>query len=122
MYAEDIRSTGHLTSLLPFIIDLLKVSSSKPVDLSKISIDHFNFDQLRSEPYSSEAQVIAAHLYYLCLLYLPNLTRSWWFESRNKVKGSLETFTEKQVRGDEKAYPNHVLIALDNAKAIASCA
>ena len=97
MYAEDIKASGHLGSLLAFVNDLLKISSARPVDASRFSIDKFDFDETRTEPQLIEAQALGVHMYYLCLLYLPNLTRTWWFESKNKVKGPLENWTQKQV-------------------------
>lgn len=97
MYVEHVRSTGGLDALLEFVVDILKITSARPIDASKFSVEIFDFSEMRSEPYAVEAQALAAHLYYLSLLYLPSLTRSWWFESKNKIKTPVESWTQNYV-------------------------
>ena len=97
MYADDIKASGQLGTLLGFVCELLSVTTARPFDTSRDSVDDFDFKQYKNEPQYDEAQALSAHLYYLSLLYLPNLTRTWWFESKNKIKGPLESWTQKQV-------------------------
>jgi hypothetical protein len=99
-FVEDLAHHDVLEPLLALIFAVLKVDSPKPKDISKIdklSLDH-NF-----ESSSGELQAFVAHLYSLCLMYAPNLVRSWWIACTDRVlTAKVEAFTEK--------YYSHLLI------------
>lgn len=94
-YVNDIRDSAHLPSLLDFLVEFLRIPSSKPVDASKFDINSFELaTDLSSE---SEAQWLLAHLYYLCLRHIPSLTKTWWLDAKKRVKAPVEAWTQRFV-------------------------
>ncbi|KAI5289013.1 hypothetical protein KEM52_000945 [Ascosphaera acerosa] len=91
-YAQIIKQHGFLEGLLDYIYEMLQTPTGKLVDASKFDIRHFEVNQSASE--ERELQWFAIHLYYLCLRYLPSLTTAWWSDSKNRVKGPVEAWTE----------------------------
>ncbi|KAK2810085.1 hypothetical protein FQN50_003279 [Emmonsiellopsis sp. PD_5] len=94
-YVTNIKENDCLNPFLEFMFDFLQHPSGKLVDVSKIDIRAFNLDE--SEPAEKETQSLFVHLYYLCLKYLPNMTKVWWIDSKKRVKGQVETWTEKYI-------------------------
>ncbi|OAG36507.1 hypothetical protein AYO21_09314 [Fonsecaea monophora] len=92
-YTTDIKENATLGGLLDLICDLCRITSSRPLDASKIDIRSFELD--RDETDEQEQQHLAVHLYYCCLLYLPGLTRSWFIEQKNRIKSPLESWTQR---------------------------
>ena len=78
------------------MFDFLQHPQGKFIDASKIPVTSFELDQ--SDSFEKETQWLLVHLYYLCLKYLPNLTKSWWIDSKKRIKGPLEAWTQKYVR------------------------
>ncbi|KAI9370806.1 hypothetical protein BJX61DRAFT_513943 [Aspergillus egyptiacus] len=94
-YASNLKEHDVLPSLLEFMFDFLQKAHGKLVDASKVDIRSFGLDQ--SENYEKEIQWLLIHLYYLCLKHLANLTKSWWLDSKKRIKGPVETWTEKFI-------------------------
>lgn len=77
------------------MFEFLQKGHGKLVDASKLDIRTFELDQ--SEDYEKETQWLLIHLYFLCLRHLANLTKAWWIDAKKRVKGPVETWTEKFV-------------------------
>lgn len=92
-YFADIKSRNLLPSLLTLICDICRITSGRPLDVSKLDIKTFAPSPAETE--QMEEQWLVVHLYYCCLLYLPSLTRSWFIEQKNRVKSPLESWTQK---------------------------
>lgn len=114
-YVNDIRESGHLTWLLDFVVDFLKISESKPIDASKFEIQNFELDLESST--EKEMQWLLIHLYYLCLSNVPNLTKTWWLDTKKRIKAPVEGWTQKFVR-DTK---HHILGRRLTKSGIAHC-
>lgn len=94
-YVVDIKDYGHLEYLLNFTCDMLRIASGKPLDASKYNITDFTLDTESS--LERECQWLTIHLYYLSLLHLPSLTKTWWIEQKNRIKTPLESYTQKHI-------------------------
>jgi hypothetical protein len=84
-----------LIPLLEFTFDFLQKSHGKIVDASKFDVQNFEPDQ--SENAEKETQWLLIHLYYLCLRHLANMTKNWWIDTKKRIKGPVESWTEKYV-------------------------
>ena len=96
VYAADIKESGRLSSLLDLICDIIKITGGRPVDASKID-DIESFDVAADVYLEKGTQHLSIHLYYLCLLRLPSVTKDWYFHQKNRTKSPLETWTSKHI-------------------------
>ncbi|KAL4934255.1 ubiquitin-protein ligase RKR1 [Aspergillus undulatus] len=94
-YVSNIKEHDVLPSLLEFMFDFLQKGHGKLVDASKQDIRSFDLDQ--SESYEKEIEWLLIHLYFLCLRHLANLTKAWWIDAKKRIKGPVETWTEKFI-------------------------
>lgn len=94
-YVSNIKENERLPPLLEFTFDFLMRSHGKMVDASKFDIRSFEPDQ--SETAEKETQWLLIHLYYLCLKHAGNITKNWWIDTKKRVKGPVEAWTEKYV-------------------------
>lgn len=95
-YVTDIKEYKILEPLLEFIFDfLLKSHDGKLVDASKFDVRSFEPDQ--SATVEKETQWLLVHLYYLSLRHLANPTKSWWIDTKKRIKGPVESWTEKFI-------------------------
>ncbi|KAL5334656.1 hypothetical protein BJX70DRAFT_377556 [Aspergillus crustosus] len=94
-YVSNIKEHDVLAPLLEFMFDFLQSGHGKPVDASKLDIRSFELDQ--SENYEKEIQWLLVHLYFLSLKHLANLTKVWWIDTKKRIKGPVETWTEKSI-------------------------
>ncbi|KAI1947130.1 hypothetical protein LOZ57_003368 [Ophidiomyces ophidiicola] len=94
-YSMNIKENNCLDPLLDFTFEILQLSQGRLVDASKIDIRSFQLDE--SESLEKEIQWLLTNVYYLCLRYLPNLTKTWWVDSKKRVKGPVEGWTQKFV-------------------------
>ncbi|GAB1193625.1 hypothetical protein APSETT444_002846 [Aspergillus pseudonomiae] len=94
-YVSSIKENDVLIPLLEFTFDFLQQSHQKMVDASKFVIRSFELDQ--SESQEKEIQWLLVHLYFLCLRYLANMTKSWWIDTKKRTKGPVEAWTEKYI-------------------------
>ncbi|KAJ5578378.1 uncharacterized protein N7459_007342 [Penicillium hispanicum] len=94
-YAANIKENNVLIPLLEFTFDFLQKSQGKIIDASRIDIRSFEPDQ--AETAERETQSLLVHLYYLCLRYLANMTKNWWIDTKKRIKGPVEAWTEKHI-------------------------
>jgi hypothetical protein len=94
-YASSIKENNILIPLLEFTFDFLQRSDGKIIDASKFEIQSFEPDQ--SESAEKETQWLLVHLYYLCLRYSANMTKNWWIDSKKRIKGPVETWSERYI-------------------------
>ena len=97
----SVKDNESLSPLLEFMFDFLQRSHGKMVDASKFDVRSFEPDQ--SESPENEIQWLLVHLYFLCLRHLANMTKSWWLDTKKRIKGPVESWTEKFVSW---VYPN----------------
>ncbi|KAJ9659302.1 hypothetical protein H2198_003178 [Neophaeococcomyces mojaviensis] len=91
-YTDNIKVSGHLENLLEYICEKTRLTSSRPLDASKINPTNFDIDSSENSD-----QQLTVHLYYLCLLYLPSLVKNWHLQQKNRIKIPLETWTQKYM-------------------------
>lgn len=96
-YASNVKENNVLVPLLEFTCEFLQKSQGKLVDASKFDVESFEPDQ--SDSAERETQWLLVHLYYLCLRHLANMTKNWWIDTKKRIKGPLEAWTEKFVSG-----------------------
>ncbi|KAJ5627779.1 hypothetical protein N7490_010007 [Penicillium lividum] len=94
-YAASIKENNILIPLLEFMFNFLQKSQGKIVDASKLEIQSFQPDN--SESAEKETQWLLVHLYYLCLRHLANMTKNWWIDTPKRIKGPVETWTERYI-------------------------
>ncbi|KAJ9231554.1 hypothetical protein DTO207G8_7361 [Paecilomyces variotii] len=94
-YATNIKENGTLIPLLDFTFDFLQKSNGKLADASKFNVRSFELDQ--SENSEKEIQWLLVHLYFLSLKYLPNITKAWWLDTKKRIKGPVEAWTERFI-------------------------
>ncbi|KAJ5167135.1 uncharacterized protein N7482_005916 [Penicillium canariense] len=94
-YAANIKENNVLIPLLEFTFDFLQKSHGKIVDASKLDVQNFEPDQ--SENAEKETQWLLVHLYYLCLRHLANMTKNWWIDTKKRIKGPVESWSEKYI-------------------------
>ncbi|KAK2768232.1 hypothetical protein FQN54_000084 [Arachnomyces sp. PD_36] len=94
-YATNIKDNACLIPLLEFTFDFLKHSVGKAIDASKFDICSFEPNQ--ADTPQRESEWLLVHLYYLGLKFLPNLTKSWWIDSKKRIKGPIESWTQKYI-------------------------
>ncbi|KAJ5331625.1 hypothetical protein N7476_001408 [Penicillium atrosanguineum] len=94
-YTASIKENDILIPLLEFTFDFLQKSHGKIADASKLDVLSFEPDQ--SETAEKETEWLLIHLYYLCLRHLANMTKNWWIDTKKRIKGPVEAWTEKYV-------------------------
>lgn len=97
-YADNIKENNILIPLLEFMFKFLQKSQSKIVDASKVEVRSFEPDN--SENAEKETQWLLVHVYYLCLRNLANMTKNWWIDTQKRIKGPVESWTEKHVSSE----------------------
>ncbi|KAH7118758.1 RING zinc finger protein-like protein [Dendryphion nanum] len=94
-YVDHIKEGEYLPGLLNFMFDFLGHAQNKPVDVSRFEITEYKPDQ---EPPKRDTQWLLTHLYFLCLLHLPSLTKSWYIDCKSRpIVVTLEPWTEKYI-------------------------
>ncbi|KAJ5682594.1 hypothetical protein N7462_005759 [Penicillium macrosclerotiorum] len=94
-YTTSIKENDILIPLLEFTFNFLQKSHGKIIDTSKLDVQNFEPDQ--SENAEKEIQWLLVHLYYLCLRHLANMTKNWWIDTKKRIKGPVEAWTEKHI-------------------------
>ncbi|OKL63677.1 hypothetical protein UA08_00924 [Talaromyces atroroseus] len=93
-YAENIKENQNLPPLLEFTFDFLQKSHGKLIDASKFDIRSW---EPTDEPGERDTQWLLIHLYFLALRHLSTFTKNWWIDSQKRIKGPVETWTEKYI-------------------------
>ncbi|PWY66441.1 hypothetical protein BO70DRAFT_345831 [Aspergillus heteromorphus CBS 117.55] len=94
-YVTSIKENESLSPLLEFTFDFLQRSGGKMVDASRFDIRSFEPDQ--SDTPEKEIQWLLIHIYFLCLKHLANMTKAWWLDTKKRIKGPVEAWTEKHI-------------------------
>ena len=94
-FVIDVKDYGHLDHFLAFACGLLRISSGKPIDAAKFNVTDFCLDDATT--LEKEASWLAIHVYYLSLLHLPGLCKTWWIEQKNRIKTPLENWSQKHI-------------------------
>ncbi|PVI01763.1 RING zinc finger protein-like protein [Periconia macrospinosa] len=94
-YIDHIKEGEYLGGLLDFMFDFLGHAHNKPTDVSKLDITSYTPD---TELPKRDIQWLLTHLYYLCLLHIPSLTKSWYIDCKSRpIAVTLEPWTEKFI-------------------------
>ncbi|KAL5374934.1 hypothetical protein PMIN06_008724 [Paraphaeosphaeria minitans] len=94
-YVDHIKTGAYLPGLLDFAFDFLGHAHNKPVDISRLDPTTYEPD---IELPRRDAHWLLTHIYYLCLLHLPSLTKSWYIDCKSRpVVVALEPWTEKHI-------------------------
>ena len=95
-YAASLKEGTYLKGFLDFIFDILITGRTRPVDASKFDIMDFPLDEGESPERTTHHLLI--HLYTLCLICLPNLSKTWWRDSTSRQTTiDVESWTEKYI-------------------------
>jgi hypothetical protein len=94
-YVDHIKEGVYLPSLLDFMFDFLGHAHNKPADISKLDPTSYEPD---IELPRRDTYWLLTHIYYLCLLHLPSLTKSWYIDCKSRpIVVTLEPWTEKFI-------------------------
>ncbi|KAF2858872.1 hypothetical protein K470DRAFT_278157 [Piedraia hortae CBS 480.64] len=111
-YIEQLKEGQYIDPLLDFTFDFLGHSLGKPVDISRPKIKEYVPDD---EPeVEKDVRRLLANLYYLCLTYLPNLSKAYFLNIRSRQ-------TSKAVRDWTAKYISPIVLQ-DAMKAVSSWA
>ncbi|MCJ1314021.1 hypothetical protein MMC25_007701 [Agyrium rufum] len=95
-YADAIKDDGYLEPLLNCVFENLITNRSRPLDASKVQLESYDLDS--EETPQKELHRLLCHLYYLSLLNLPHLCKTWWRDSTSRqLQRPIETWTEKYI-------------------------
>jgi E3 ubiquitin-protein ligase listerin len=91
---ECLKEGEYIKPLLNFIFKLLGHGEGKPRAISRIDVT--SYETSSGATPREELEQLASHLYYLSLVHVSSLTKSWWFElpSRLTVQ-TVESWTAK---------------------------
>ena len=96
LYADCIKECSCLKGLLAFTFDHLITRRSRPVDASRFTVDRFELHEEDSP--DREFQWLLCHIYYLCLLRLPLMSKAWWRDDTSRqLQRPVEGWTGKYV-------------------------
>ncbi|KAF1939847.1 hypothetical protein EJ02DRAFT_380896 [Clathrospora elynae] len=94
-YVEHVKEGDYLPGLLNFMFDFLGHAHNKPVDVSRFDVTAYEPDL---EAPKRDLQWLLTHLYFLCLLHVPSLTKSWFISCKSRATVvTLEPWTEKHI-------------------------
>ena len=96
LYADCVKDGSYLKGLLAFTFNHLITRRPRPVDASRFTVDHFD---LRGEDSPDKSfQWLLCHIYYLCLLHLPLMSKAWWRDDTSRqLQRPIEEWTGKYV-------------------------
>jgi hypothetical protein len=95
-YSDQIKQDALLPPLLSLTFDLLGHTNGKPIDATKVDVEAYKSDDAPSP--EKDAQWLLAHLFYLSMLYLPNLVQSYVRDVRSRqTSQAIETWTAKYI-------------------------
>ena len=93
-YTTQLQEGSYVQDLLSLALHILVGARTKPVDASKFKIQ--SYDPGLEESPEKEAQWLFLHLNYLCLRYLPSITKTWWRDTASRqLNVAVESWTEK---------------------------
>ena len=96
LYADCIKDGSYLKGLMGFTFDQLITRRPRPVDASRFLVDRFDLHEEDSP--DREFHWLLCHIYYLCLLHLPLMSRAWWRDDTSRqLQRPVEEWTGKYV-------------------------
>jgi len=99
-----MKDGDYAPGLFSFTFDFLGLSKNRPLDVSKFDVTTYTPDL---EPPRQDLQWLLAHLYFLCLRYIPSIAKSWWIDCKVRpVVVNLEAWTEKYVSLSSPPHPS----------------
>jgi hypothetical protein len=102
-YAAELKEGAYVKDLLTFVFDFL--IRSRPVGRPvrpEFEFDIIEYDISMGDDPESQAQRLTVHLYYLCCLHIPQITKSWWRDDCPRdLQRPVEEWTEKYVSESE---------------------
>lgn len=91
-----MKEGDYIKSLLDFTFHLLGHGEGKPKAIAKLDITSFNPGN-DSEP-REELEHLVSHIYYLSLLHVSSLAKSWWLECTSRLTvQNVESWTAKYM-------------------------
>ncbi|OQO11710.1 hypothetical protein B0A48_03437 [Cryoendolithus antarcticus] len=95
-YIEQVKDGAYLPGLLDMALEYLGHTRGKPVDVARFDIAHYQSGlQDKTE---TDLQWLLTHLFYLSLLHLPSLTKSYYLDVRSRqTSQAVETWTAKFI-------------------------
>ena len=94
-YTADLKEAGHLPALLDYVCEIVRLTSGRPLDVSRIPFEDFDIGTDESE--EKEVARLSVHIYYCSLLYIPGLVKTWYIEQLNRIRAPLESWTQKYI-------------------------
>ena len=120
-YADCIKNGTYLKGLLDYIFDHLITRRLRPIDASRFAVDRFNLHGDDSP--EKGFQWLLCHLYYLCLLHLPLLSKAWWRDDTSRqLQRPVEEWTAKYVSNLCMSLTSFTLLGAETHKMSISCA
>ena len=96
-YVDSMKEAGHLGDFLDFAFDFLGHVKGRPLDVTKFDVASYNTTTFEDSPLK-DTQWLLTHLYYLCLMHFPTLSKNWWIDCRSRQKViSVESWTAKHI-------------------------
>ena len=93
-YTSSLQEGTYVQDLLSLALHILVGTRIKLVDASKFDIQNYSAG-LEDSP-EKETHWLFLHLYYLCLRYLPSITKTWWRDTASRqLNITVESWTEK---------------------------
>lgn len=96
IYVECIKEGTYLTNLMTLTFDYLIGSRKGPVSPALFDIPNYSPDS--GESTETDTQWLLVNLFYLSLLHLPALSRTWWRDRCSRqLQAPVEAWTTKWV-------------------------
>lgn len=98
-YLNCIKEGDYLSPLLSFIFGHLGHARNKPIVISKFDVTSYvpsEDAEDRDLTPKEDFEVLLCHLYYLSLLHISSLTKTWWMNSKSRaIVQNVEKWTAK---------------------------
>ncbi|KAK6428119.1 hypothetical protein LTR95_015740, partial [Oleoguttula sp. CCFEE 5521] len=95
-YIEQLKDGAYLSRLLDMALEYLGHTRGKPIDVARFDIPNYE-SGLQDKPVA-DLQWLLTHLFYLSLLHLPSLTKSYYLDIRSRqTSQAVETWTAKFI-------------------------
>jgi hypothetical protein len=99
-YVTQIKSGEQIDQLLSFLTEILiyRRGAKATVNASRFDLTTYTLDEESFEGVEYNSQWLLSHVYYLTLLHLPSLVKSWWRTSCPRyLERPVEEWTEKYI-------------------------
>ncbi|KAG1420549.1 hypothetical protein G6F59_007162 [Rhizopus arrhizus] len=97
-YTAELKEKEAFACLMPVLCAILNVGQrgvNKPFDLTNWNITEYDTEGFDGSQETS-FYILASHLYYRSLRYIPSLVRIWWIDCKHRqLTLAVESYTEK---------------------------